>query len=153
MSTTIMIQEGLSLRRSLAMLDASRGNSYYYKSACVPRKDRGELRDPSILEVIRELSLGHPTYGTRMMAALLSKELERPVNRKQVQHAYRILQWNVPRMTKNEVLKNASDKIPEPNEINQSWQTDLTYLRCGIDGWGYLFNVLDVFSREWPRTS
>ena len=20
---------------------------------------------------------------------------------------------------------------------------------CGIDGWGYLFNVFDVFTREW----
>ena len=149
MSIAMMNQEGVSIRRSLAMLDVSRGNSYYYKPACAPRKDKGELRDPLLLAVIKELSLEHPTYGTRMMAALLSKKLGRPVNRKQVQHAYRVLEWNMPRMTKSDVLGKASDKIPKASGINESWQTDLTYIRCGIDGWGYLFNVLDVFSREW----
>jgi len=149
MSATIMIDQGLSLRRSLEILDSTRGSSYYYKPTCLARRDSGMLRDPSILTQIRELSLEHPTYGTRMMAAVLSKELVRSVNRKLVQHAYRILGWNVPQMTKSETLKAASDKLPKPTRINQSWQTDLTYIPCGIDGWGYLFNVLDVFSREW----
>lgn len=149
MSAQIMIEQGLGLRRSLGILDASRG-SYYYKPVSSSLSGRSEgMRDPSILRAIKELSLEHPTYGTRMMAALLSKELSRPVNRKQVQHAYRILGWNTPQLTKNQVLKSASDKIPKPTAINQSWQTDLTYIRCGVDGWGYLFNVLDCFSREW----
>ena len=26
---------------------------------------------------------------------------------------------------------------------------DMTYIWCGIDGWGYLFNVFDVYTREW----
>jgi|GEM_PF-2183359 hypothetical protein len=78
-----------------------------------------------------KLSLEHPTYGTRMIAALLSKKLGRAISGKQVQHAYRILEWNVPHMTKCDVLKSASDKIPVT--INQSWQTDLTYIHCGID--------------------
>jgi putative transposase len=147
MSAAIMIQQGLSLRKSLEIVDASKG-SYYYKPS-LPRSDKGVLKDPSILAVIRNLSLEHPTYGTRMMSALLSRELGRPVNRKQVQRAYRILRWNAPRMTKSDVLKSASDKILEPTAMNESWQTDLTYIRCGADGWGYLFNVLDVFSREW----
>ncbi len=29
------------------------------------------------------------------------------------------------------------------------WEADLTYIHCGVDGWAYLFNVIDVFSREW----
>lgn len=147
MSAAIMIEEGLSLRRSLDILNASRG-SYYYKPISF-RQDRGALRDPDILSAIKKLALERPTYGTRMMAALLAKELHRPVNRKLVQHAYRKMGWIVPQMTKNDVLKAKSDKIPKPTAINQSWQTDLTYIRCGIDGWAYLFNVLDCFSREW----
>jgi putative transposase len=135
------------LRKALSVAGSSQG-AYYYNPRSA-RSDRGAFKDPTILSKIRELALVKPTYGTRMMAAILSKELKRPVNRKQVQHAYRILGWIMPQMRKNDVLKAVSDKIPKPTEINQSWQTDLTYIRCGIDGWGYLFNVLDVFSREW----
>ncbi len=148
MSAMMMVSDGLSLRRSLEILDASKG-SFYYKPISPVRRDSGVLRDPAMLDKIRQLSLEHPTYGTRMMSAVLSNELGTAVNRKQVQHAYRILGWNAPQMTKSMVLKSATDKIPEPSGMNQFWQTDLTYLRCGIDGWGYLFNVLDVFTREW----
>jgi putative transposase len=146
MSVAIMVNRGLSLRKALRSIGSSQG-AYYYKRRT--RQDRGALRDLSILSSIRERALKKPMYGTRMMAAHLSRELGRPINRKQVQHAYRILGWITPQMTKSEVLKAVSDKIPKPTEINQSWQTDLTYIRCGIDGWGYLFNVIDVYSREW----
>lgn len=147
MSAAIMLNHGLSLRKSLESLGASRG-SYYYKPK-LARKDDGALRDASILYNIKQLALEKPMYGTRMMAALLSKELGRPVSRKVVQHAYRMMGWITPQMTKNEVLKRVSDKIPRPTDVNQSWQTDLTYLKCGVDGWGYLFSVIDCFSREW----
>lgn len=142
-----MIGKGLSLRRALSATGSSQG-AYYYTPAQV-RSDSGKIRDPTILSKIRKLTLAKPTYGTRMMAALLSKELKRPVSRKLVQHAYRKMGWITPQMTKSEVLKAVSDKIPKPAAINESWQTDLTYIKCGVDGWGYLFSVLDVFSREW----
>jgi transposase InsO family protein len=29
------------------------------------------------------------------------------------------------------------------------WEADFTYVRCGVDRWRDLFNVLDIFSREW----
>ena len=26
----------------------------------------------------------------------------------------------------------------------------MSYVWCGIDGWCYCFNVVDVFTRQWP---
>jgi putative transposase len=152
MSVAIMIHRGLSLRKALASVGSSQG-SYYYrpkKARAVDVEKRKErMRDPSILSTVKELALRKPMYGSRMMAALLSRELGRPVNRKRVQHAFRVLGWTTPQMTKNQVLRAVSDKIPRPTSINQLWQTDITYILCGVDGWAYLFNVLDAYSREW----
>jgi putative transposase len=146
MSAAIMLKQGLSLRKALAAVGSSQG-SYYYKHKFV-RDDKGKLRDQDILSTIRELALKKPIYGTRMMAALLSKEIGRPVNRKLVQHAYEIMSRSMPSMTKKEILR-AKDRVEKPIGINQLWQSDMTYIFCGIDGWCYLFNVIDVFSREW----
>ena len=42
-------------------------------------------------------------------------------------------------------------KVPniKADRPNQVWEADLTYIHCGIDGWGYLFNMFDIFTREW----
>ncbi len=146
MSVVIMLRNGLSLRKALSAVGSSQG-SYYYKLKLV-RQDKGKLRDPAILSTIRELALKKPIYGTRMMAAYLSKEIGRAVNRKLVQHAFRIMGWSMPQMTKKEILQ-AKDRVEKPTGINQLWQSDMTYIFCGVDGWCYLFNVLDAFSREW----
>ena len=49
---------------------------------------------------------------------------------------------------KKEIIRS---KVPnvKADRPNQVWEADLTYVHCGIDGWGYLFNVFDVFTREW----
>lgn len=151
MSVAIMIHRGLSLRKSLASVGSSQG-AYYYRSKRrdgTERGDTGRMRDPTILSSVKELALRKPMYGSRMMAAMLSRELGRPVNRKRVQHAFHVMGWTTPQMTKNQVLRAVSDKIPRPTSINELWQTDLTYILCGVDGWAYLFNVLDAYSREW----
>ena len=53
-----------------------------------------------------------------------------------------------PSKSKKEILRS---KIPnvKADRPNQVWEADLTYIHCGIDGWGYLFNVFDIFTREW----
>lgn len=146
MTVTIMMHKGLSLRKSLAYTGASRG-SYYYRPKHT-RNDRGRLRDPSMLATIKELALRKPVYGSRMMAARLSKELDRPVNRKLVQHAFRVMGWTIPQMTKKQLI-GATHEKPKPTAIDQDWEADFTYVWCGVDRWCYLFNVLDIFSREW----
>ena len=52
-------------------------------------------------------------------------------------------------MRKKELLRNAVSSRPKPTKPNELWEADLTYIHCGVDGWAYLFNVVDVFSREW----
>jgi len=75
--------------------------------------------------------------------------LGRPVSRKLVQHAFRILAWKVPQMTKKQLV-GATHEKPKPTGINQDWETDFTFVWCGVDDrWCYLFSVLDIFSREW----
>lgn len=147
MTVAIMMNRGLSLRKALSSVGSSQGVWYYRPKSA--RSDRGKLRDPSVLPAIKELALRKPVYGSRMLAARLSKELARPVNRKLVQHAFRIMGWTMPQMTKKQLI-GATHEKPKPTGINQDWETDLTYIWSGVDdGWCYLFNVLDIFSREW----
>ncbi|MGI0085895.1 MAG: DDE-type integrase/transposase/recombinase, partial [Nitrososphaerales archaeon] len=36
-----------------------------------------------------------------------------------------------------------------PNGSIELWEEDITYIWRGCDGWCYLFNILDCFTREW----
>ena len=97
---------------------------------------------------IQQISMQRPTYDTRRMAAMLTRILGIPVNRKRVQRIFRKMGYITPSKSKKEILRS---KIPnvKADRPNQVWEADLTYIHCGIDGWGYLFNVFDIFTREW----
>ncbi len=101
-----------------------------------------------IVDRIKEIAVQRPTYGSRRMAAMLSRMLGRPVNRKRVQRIFRILGYVLPARTKRQIIRS-KDKPVKADRPNQIWEVDMTYIHCGIDGWGYLFNVFDVYSREW----
>jgi len=143
--------DGLSLRKALAYTGCSR-NAYYYNK----KKDKKESRDAklqqqAVLEKkIEEIILQRPSYGTRRMAAMLTRTMGKPINRKRVQRLYRKLNLTMSSRKKREIIrskyKNNIKMVDRPNEL---WEADLTYIHCGIDGWGYLFNVFDVFTREW----
>ena len=102
----------------------------------------------TIEQEIQQISMTRPTYGTRRMAAMLTRILGIPINRKRVQRIFRKMGYITPSKSKKEILRS---KVPnvKANTPNQVWEADLTYIHCGIDGWGYLFNVFDVFTREW----
>ena len=40
-------------------------------------------------------------------------------------------------------------KLFKPDAPNRLWETDMTYVWCGMDGWCYCFNVVDCFTRGW----
>jgi len=143
MVTQVLRDEGLTLRKALHHSGCSR-NGYYHHA-----KKRHIPSDPYIVEKTRQLALQRPLYGTRRMAAQLSRELGVRVNRKRIQRLYRQLGWTQPQKRKKDLLRTAVNSRPRPTKPNELWEADLTYIHCGIDGWAYLFNVVDVFSREW----
>lgn len=137
-----IMRSGLSLRRSLLHAGLSR-KKWYHK----PRPRQVPLR-AGIAEEVRKEGYARPTYGTRRMAAALSRKTGMPVNRKQVQRIYRKLGWTVPQKTKSDIIRSAG-KLLAPTRPDQLWEADMTYIWCGLDRWCYLFNVIDVFTREW----
>lgn len=116
----------------------------YYQS--VPKKKQTSL-DDTIAKLVKRLSTKRPAYGTRRLAAMVSRELQRPVNRKQIQRICRKMGLIVPATTKKEAVKRGSRKVKasRPYEI---WKVDITYVPAG-ESWAYCFTVLDVFTREW----
>ncbi|MGI0058300.1 MAG: IS3 family transposase [Nitrosotalea sp.] len=138
----IMISHGTSLRRSLHYAGVSRKKWYYAK------KPRNIPVDQVVSKTVQDIGIARPTYGTRRMAAAISRELQTPVNRKQVRRIFHKLGWIEPRKPKSEIIRSGK-KLLKPTAPNQMWQTDMTYIWCGIDGWCYLFNAVDTFSRKW----
>jgi putative transposase len=138
----VMLEDGLSLRKALDYAGWSRC-AYYYE----PRA-RAIDPDPAMVSKIQELVLERPSFGTRRMAAMLSRDLGRPVNRKQVQRIFRILDWIEPSMKKSEIIRALANPVL-PTRPYELWEGDMTYIFCGVDGWCYLFNVLDIFDRIW----
>jgi putative transposase len=138
-----MREAGVGLRDALRYSGSS-WNLYYHQE-----KRRLIPPDPYIVRKVEELIVERPSYGTRRAAAQLSRELGVPINRKRIQRIFRALGYVEPAKTKNEIIRARRDKAPKTSSPYELWQTDLTYVPCGVDGWCYLFNVLDVFSREW----
>jgi putative transposase len=138
----LMVQNELSLRKALSYAGWSRC-AYYYEP-----KRRSINPDPAVLQKLEGITLERPSFGTRRMAAMLTRDLGRPVNRKQVQRIFRILGWIKPSTKKGEILRALANPLL-PTRPYELWEGDMTYVWCGLDQWCYLFNVLDVFDRMW----
>ena len=142
MNAARMVQEVMGLNRALLLCGVSKKAWYH-----TPRP-RNVSPDPQVQEMIQKIGPARPTYGTRRMAAQVSRELNRPVNRKAIRRIFRRLGWSKPSRTKREIIR-ANKKPPRPNAPNRFWESDMSYVWCGADGWGYCFNVIDVFTRQW----
>jgi putative transposase len=141
----LMIEENdISLRKALSYSGLSSCVYYYNKQ----QTKQARPIDVTILEAVKRISIERPSFGTRRMAAILTRELGTPVNRKKVQRIFRALNWVSPAMKKSEIIRSAA-RLLKPEAPNTLWEADMTYIWCGRDGWCYLFNVLDVFTRIW----
>jgi len=148
--------DGMSIRKALTYSGCSK-NTYYYNNkqkkyhshiTAATAATAAPSSSTMIEKEIQQISLQRPTYGTRRMAAMLTRILGRPVNRKRVQRIFRKMGYIIPSRRKKEIMRS---KVPnvKADRPNQVWEADLTYIHCGIDGWGYLFNMFDIFTREW----
>ena len=132
----------MNLNKALRLCGVSKKAWYYIPTP------RNVSPDPHVQEMVQSIGPKRPTYGTRRMAAQITRELNRPVNRKTVQRIFKRLGWTKPSRTKREIIR-ANKKPPRPKAPNQFWESDMSYIWCGVDGWGYCFNVIDVFTRQW----
>lgn len=133
----------MSSRKALSYVGASY-NMPYYKGVS---KKRQAPVDQKIARMVREIGTERPAYGTRRLAAAVSRRAGTRVNRKQVQRICRKTGRIAPFTTKKEAARHGSRKAgaSRPYEI---WEADITYIPAGAS-WAYCYTVLDVFTREW----
>ena len=142
MAAQSLIHREMSLNKALRWCGVTR-KRWYYKP-----KARESAVNRNVLQLIRQIREERPFYGTRRMAAELSRMLDRPANRKLVRRVYRRMGWSLPAQD----LKCAKARwMPiKATRPNQVWETDITYVWCGpLYSWCYCFNVLDIFTRQW----
>jgi len=134
-------ETGISRAKACKLAGLPRSSLYY-----APRK-RTYTPEKGLCEKIVQICQQRPTYGYRRITAMLKRE-GCTVNRKKVQRIMGLLgllhkspvhrpHWEIHRG------KQAAE-LPDTY-----WQADMTKIWCGIDGWGYLFNLIDSCSRGW----
>ena len=132
----------MSLTKSIRYAGISRKMWYHIS------KPRTIGLDKDTVRAVQDIAARRPTYGTRRMAVQVTRETAVPTNRKKIQRIFRKLGIIEPQKTKNEILRTKR-KLFKPDAPNRLWETDITYVWCGVDGWCYCFNVIDCFTRKW----
>jgi len=116
-----------------------------YRRAIRPPKGhrrRPDATDKVVLEVARE----NPTDGTRMVAALASRELAgHAVNRKRVQRLMREHRLLQRKRTEGRRKRPGYFQVTRPNEL---WHLDMTSVWVAEQGWCYLNAAIDCCTRE-----
>jgi putative transposase len=96
-------------------------------------------------QVIVEVAKANPTDGTRMVAALASRELGRPVNRKRVQRVMRAQRLLQPSRSGDRRRRPGFFRVTCPDEL---WHADMTKVWTAQHGWVYLHAIIDCCTRE-----
>jgi putative transposase len=107
---------------------------------------RGRPGDDAIVE----LAKANPTDGTRMVAAIASRELGEPVNRKRAQRvmrAHKLLQRS---RNTDRRRRPGFFRVTRPDEL---WHIDMTKVWTAAHGWCYLHAIVDCCTREIPGWS
>ena len=109
-----------------------------------PAAARRAVIDP-VDRLIVEIARANPTDGTRMVAALASRELGRQVNRKRAQRVMRmerLLQRHRPLRRRR---RPGFFQVECPDQL---WHLDMTSVWVAEHGWTYLNAAIDCCTRE-----
>ena len=104
------LQHGVSLNRALKLCGIAKKRWYYEP------KQREMVIDLDMLQMIREIRDERPFYGTRRVAAEMSRRLDRVVNRKTVRRIYRRMGWDEPQRMRVPKIRWTPIKADRPNE-------------------------------------
>ena len=132
----------MSIRKTLTYSGYSK-NMYYYSSIKQKKYPRNHITTVATAAVtatasttmiekeIQQISMERPSYGTRRMAAMLTRILGIPVNRKRVQRIFRKMSYITPSRRKKEIMHS---KVPnvKADRPNQVWEADLAYIHCVV---------------------
>ena len=109
-----------------------------------PPTTRRAVVDP-VDRLIVNVALANPTDGTRMVAAIASRELGRQVNRKRAQRVMReqrLLQRHRPLRRRR---RPGFFRVERPDQL---WHLDMTSVWVVEHGWTYLNAAIDCCTRE-----
>ena len=95
--------------------------------------------------VIVEVAKDNPTDGTRMVAAIASRELGATVNRKRVQRIMRAHKLLQPTRGSGRRRRPGYFRVTRPDEL---WHLDMTKVWTAQHGWVYLHAMIDCCTRE-----
>jgi putative transposase len=95
--------------------------------------------------VIVEVAKANPTDGTRMVAALPSRALGRPVSRKPVQRVMRAHRLLQPSRSGGRRRRPGFFRVTRPDAL---WHLDPTKVWTAQHGWVYLHAIIDCCTRQ-----
>ena len=139
----VLVASGRKLAVVARVLQVSRQALYRTpkrRTDTAPRPVSGAV-DRAIVAVAKQ----NPTDGTRMVAALTSRELGRPVNRKRAQRVMRserLLQRHRPLRRRR---RPGYFRVERPDQL---WHMDMTKVWTAEHGWVYLHAIADCCTQE-----
>jgi transposase InsO family protein len=110
------------------------------------RPPRGQRRPLTAIDrAVLEVAHGNPTDGTRMVAALASRQVRGRVNRKRVQRLMREHRLLQRRRWEGRRRRPGFFEVQRPDQV---WHLDMTSICVAEHGWCYLNAAID---RRLPR--
>lgn len=142
-----MKEEGqkVSIKKLCSWFKVTRSSFYYRPKVCAQRKPKG--LDQEVVTAIREVIDKHPTYGVRLITAVLRKKINKPLNIKKVHRILKLNNWQISKR-RGGFRKRVKHSRSQCNLPNEGWAIDATSIFCGEDGWCPFTAIIDCCDRH-----